>query len=200
MTDGSDEMMAATYRALCEHGYADLTMQRIADEADVTTAALHYHYDTKAELLTAFLDHLLDRFRERFDERLAETDVSGPVDRLDAFLGAIFAPHVGGDAGDFETALLEIKAQGPYDDDFREKLREHDEYMRRVVRECIAEGIEAGTFREVDPERAARFVVTAINGTHVRQVALGEDPTATREALCEYVEENLLGDAEVSLA
>lgn len=199
MTEGRDAIMAATHRALCAHGYADLTMQRIADEADVTTAALHYHYDTKAELLTAFLDHLLETFRHRFDERLAEEEVSGPVERLEAFLDEIFAPHIGENAGDFETALLEIKAQGPYDEAFRATLREHDEYMRRVVEDCVAEGVETDAFHDVDPVKAARFIVTTINGTHVRQVALGEDPTEARDALYEYVETNLLRDAEVSL-
>ncbi|MEF8974259.1 MAG: helix-turn-helix domain-containing protein, partial [Haloarcula sp.] len=48
MNDGdtADDIMDATYRALCTHGYADLTMQDIADESDKSKAALHYHYDS----------------------------------------------------------------------------------------------------------------------------------------------------------
>lgn len=56
------EILEATNRALCEHGYAGLTVQRIADEASVTSAAIHYHFDTKEELLNAFLDDLIGRF------------------------------------------------------------------------------------------------------------------------------------------
>jgi AcrR family transcriptional regulator len=32
--DTCEAIMSATYRALCAHGYADLTMQDIADETD----------------------------------------------------------------------------------------------------------------------------------------------------------------------
>ena len=41
-SDTPEEVMEATCRALCEHGYADLTMQDVADESDKSTAALHY--------------------------------------------------------------------------------------------------------------------------------------------------------------
>lgn len=49
-----EEIMEATYRALREHGYADLTIKRIAAEYGKSTAAVHYHYDTKEELLRRF--------------------------------------------------------------------------------------------------------------------------------------------------
>ncbi len=67
--------MAATYRALCAHGYADLTMQRIADEAGKSKSLLHYHYGTKQELLVAFLDYLFDRF----EARVAATEGDAPT-------------------------------------------------------------------------------------------------------------------------
>ena len=38
---GADEIMQGVYRALCAHGYADLTMQDIADECDCSTSLLH---------------------------------------------------------------------------------------------------------------------------------------------------------------
>jgi len=201
MGDAREELMAATHRALCEHGYAGLTTSRIAEEAGVTTAALHYHFDTKEDLLGAFLDHLLDRTQSRFEERITEDGTAGPVERLATFLDEIFAPHTGEDADGAETALLEIKAQAPYDASFRRKLEAHDEYMRGVLRDCIAEGIEAGSVRETDPDAAARFMTTVINGAHVRQVALGEDPALARAGLADYVETDLLApDAEVSFA
>ncbi|PSQ42055.1 TetR family transcriptional regulator, partial [Halobacteriales archaeon QS_9_68_42] len=45
----------ATYRALCDHGYAALTMQDIADECDCSKSLLHYHFDTKEDLLVELL-------------------------------------------------------------------------------------------------------------------------------------------------
>ncbi|MFB6197855.1 MAG: TetR/AcrR family transcriptional regulator, partial [Halobacteriaceae archaeon] len=109
------EIMDATYRALCRHGYADLTMQRIADELSLSKAAVHYHYETKEDLLNAFLEHLLDRF----EQRLASQS-SDPRTRLDTFLDAVFGPAEEGD-NDFAIALTEIKAQSPFNEGYRNR-------------------------------------------------------------------------------
>jgi len=66
--DPNEEIMRATYRALQEHGYADLTIKRIAEEYGKSTAAIHYHYDTKDDLLAAFLDYILDQFQNTVHE------------------------------------------------------------------------------------------------------------------------------------
>ncbi len=178
--------MKATYRALCEHGYADLTMQRIADESSRSKAALHYHYDTKEALLRSFLDYLL----ERFERSTAAADGAAPPERLQAFLDAIFESNTSEETG-FATALLEIKAQAPYNEAYRERLLEWDQAMRATVADAVRDGIESGEFRDVDPERVARFVATTINGAHVRQVALEEDLGAARELLEAYLDHTL---------
>lgn len=180
-TDTPDEIIAATSRALCEHGYAELTMQRIAEEGSVTTAAIHYHFDTKGELLNAFLNDLITRF----EARLA-CDVDDPRERLDVFLNAVFTRSE--DADEFLVALMEMKQQSPYQDSFRERFHALDEVMRSVVADAVTDGIEAGYFDPVDPDETARHVVTAINGTHVRMVTLGEDADTTRATVEQYLE------------
>ncbi|MEF8843375.1 MAG: TetR/AcrR family transcriptional regulator [Haloarculaceae archaeon] len=92
--DSRERIMRATYCALCKHDYASLTTQDIADESDLSKAALHYHYDSKADLLRAFLEYLLDSFRER---ATAETADEGPFERVRTLVGLLFEPP-GGDA------------------------------------------------------------------------------------------------------
>lgn len=189
----SEKMMKATYRALCEHGYADLTMQRIADESPLSKATFHYHFDTKEELLKSFLDYLL----ADFDERLA-CEASDPDERLDAFLDAIFTPAEDDSVeDDFAIALMELKAQAPYHDAYRERFLAMDGRMREVVADAVRDGIESGAFDDADPEAVARTVVTAINGAHAREVALGESPSETRELVEDYLERQLGRTPEV---
>jgi len=93
--------------------------------------------------------------------------------------------------------MLEVRAQAPYDDDFREHLDKFDEYIAAEVRGIVADGVEAGVFRDdTDPEARAEFVVTVFDGAHVRAITAGRPLSATRERLAEYVEENLLADGE----
>lgn len=176
-SESTAEIIEATGRALCEHGYADLTMQRIADESSVTSAAIHYHFDTKEELLNAFLDDLLDRF----ESRLA-CEASDPRERLNDFLDAVFEES-SSDHDDFPVALMELKAQAPYHDLFRQRFVELDEAVRSVVETAVRDGIEAGYFDDADPERVAHLVATMINGSHVRTVALAEENSRTRESI-----------------
>ncbi|WP_255195521.1 TetR/AcrR family transcriptional regulator [Halorarius litoreus] len=185
MGDASADIMSATYRALCEHGYADLTMQRIADASGRSKAALHYHYDTKEELLNAFLDDMLDQFEARLACESAD-----PAERLGTFLDAVFDPAAEV-TGEFPVALLEIKAQAPYHEPYRTRLREMDERMRELLEATVAEGVESGAFADCDPETVARFVVTLINGSHARNVALGEAPEQGRTLVEAYLERTL---------
>jgi AcrR family transcriptional regulator len=185
MSEAGDEIMEATYRALCEHGYADLTMQRIADESDRSKAALHYHYDTKAELLLAFLEHMADWFESELP-----TDSAPPEERIRSVVAAVF-DRARTDRGEYATALLEIKAQAPYDDAYRARLRELDERLRRTVADAVRDGVDAGEFADADPEAVARFVATAMNGARAREVALGEDPGETRTLIEAYLASEL---------
>ncbi|ELZ25623.1 TetR family transcriptional regulator [Halosimplex carlsbadense 2-9-1] len=219
--DGStpEAIMGATYRALCEHGYADLTMQDIADQSDKSKASLHYHYDTKEELLLAFLDHLYDAFTDD----VGTTDGDDAVERLVRFVDEVLCPAErtdeadgesdGGETGsdgpdddgtgeyeEFQTALLEIKAQGPYVEAYREQLERVDAFVRGRVRDIVAAGIDEGTIRsDVDPDDTAAFVATLVDGVNTRRVALGETDGSVRDTFLAYVRANLLApDADVA--
>ncbi|MFQ3320151.1 MAG: AcrR family transcriptional regulator [Natronomonas sp.] len=183
------EIMEATYQALCEHGYADMTVQRIADESSLSTAAIHYHFDTKEELLIAFLDYLIERFEQRF-----ACTANDPRERLETFLHKVFAPE---DSGDFPIALLELKAQAPYHEGYRERFLEVDRHMRDIVAEAVRNGIDGNYFDDADPDTVARSVVTMINGGHSREVSLGETQEKTRDAVEEYLELQLGWTPEV---
>jgi AcrR family transcriptional regulator len=194
-----EDIMRAVYSALCTHGYADLTMQDIADESVLSKAALHYHYDTKRDLLLAFLEHL----HGKFTERLADAEAAAgddPADRLVTFIDAALFPPERADADlrEFRTAVLEIKAQAPYVPAFREHLAKFDGFVHDRVAAIVAEGVERGRFDErADPETVACFVVTVINGAHTRSVAVDHAVEDTRAVLVEYLCRHLAIDEEV---
>jgi AcrR family transcriptional regulator len=188
-TDTREEIMEATYRALCEHGYANLTMQAIADEFEKTKAVLHYHYDTKDELLAAFLEHLLDRFTNRLD-----VDSDGPNARLDALIDELLLGLDDGDeeSHEFHTALLELRAQAPHNAAFREQLAANYDLLLDMLTAIIDDGIERGVFHDVDAERLAALIMATMLGGRVHQITLDREAIAldVREAL----EDEILAD------
>jgi AcrR family transcriptional regulator len=192
----TDEILDGVHSALCTHGYANLTMQDIADECDRSTALLHYHYDTKEDLLVAFLDHIVSKYEGKLD---AETD-DPPEQRLVTFLARfVYAPEEDRRQS-FHLALLEMRSQGPFNDRIREKLEYSDEVLRGTAADILRDGIEAGVFEDVDPDRTAALLVAALDGARTRQITLGEgqpEATYTRaviEELLSQVVEPILAD------
>ncbi|OLZ41614.1 TetR family transcriptional regulator [Natrinema saccharevitans] len=183
VSDPNEEIMRATYRALREHGYADLTIQRIADEYGKSTAAIHYHYDTKEDLLAAFLDYVLDRFKDT----VHEVETTDPERRLDKLLDKLLVEPE--DHQDLLVAILEMRSQAPYKDRFSDRFRQNDEYVRYLLRTVIDQGIQDGVFADVDTEHVARALMMIVDGARTRAVVLDEDCalTTARRTADEYV-------------
>ncbi|SDC87524.1 TetR/AcrR family transcriptional regulator [Natrinema hispanicum] len=182
-----DDLMEATYCALCKHGYAEVTMQDIAAESTKSKGTLHYHFDSKQDLLESFLEFLLDRFEERTETVPGET----PAERLHEFTDELLTPS-DDSAEEFRTAILEIKAQSPYNEAYRERLREFDRALRERIATLVADGLKAGEFHDdVEPEATADFLVTLFHGAQTRATAVDRPPERTRQYVHMYIDETL---------
>src|SRR6476661_3033188 len=71
------KLLDATVECLFELGYARTTTTEIADRAGVSRGAQLHHYPTKAELVSAAMEHLFDE-REREFRRAIENIPPGP--------------------------------------------------------------------------------------------------------------------------
>lgn len=169
-TSSRDAIMEATFDALCEHGYASLTMQSIADQFDKSKSLIHYHFDSKDELLTAFMAYLLEGF-------VGQIEACGTDDPTGSLLGMAYHVVVGDDdSRDFHTALLELRAQAPYNAALRHQLVENDRRIRKLIADIVREGQDAGEFDEsVDPEAFAVLFRSTIEGAQSHEVILGDD-------------------------
>ena len=80
------EIVGALLAVMAEHGYEKATIQVIAKTAGLAPGLLHYHFNSKAEILLELVKSLAELSRRRFDEfaKLAST----PEDRLHAYINA----------------------------------------------------------------------------------------------------------------
>jgi AcrR family transcriptional regulator len=184
-------IMAATYRALTEHGYADLTVQRIADQFDKSKSLLYHHYDGKDDLLTGFLEFALDHF----EDGMSLTKGNRPDERL----RVLFDVLVGTDSEvdeEFVAVLVELRAQAVNDADYRNQFAKNDEFFRDHIADVVRDGIEEGVFREVDPKQTASFLLTVINGGLTERTTTENRAVArcVRAELDEYLDAHLLAD------
>lgn len=127
-------ILEATHRALCRHGYADVTVADVAAEADRSTTAIHYHFERKEALFTSLLSFL----SERHSARISAIDADEPRARLRAIVEAAVAGDRAESGRDFRTAMVAVGAQAPYDEAVRATLTRFDDFLAAELRETIA--------------------------------------------------------------
>jgi len=210
--DTQAAIMNATYRALCEHGYADLTIQTIADEFDKSKSLLYYHYDTKDEILIGLLDYLLGQFTVRVaidppdegaglsqprrpdDPSFVIDPTDDPPAQLRSFIDELLPASIDEDGREFQVALLELRSQALSNEAYREQFGRADRLIQDTLADVLRSGVEDGSFRDVDVERTVEHLVSTINGAMLQRATTDDDVTKTREALLAFVDSHLLAD------
>lgn len=183
-------IMQATYDAMVTHGYADLTIQNIADRFPKSKSLLYYHYDAKSDLMLDFFAYLLEEFER-------ELDVDEPVTDPRAALEEVFETFAPRTLDDEEralrVALIELQAQAVHDERFRERYADLMAGIRGAIRRAVAAGVDAGVFRPVDPDREAEHLFATLLGGSLQQATIDPDASArVREIVDEYVERALV--------
>jgi AcrR family transcriptional regulator len=196
--DTHERIMQATFETVQEYGFAGLSIQRIAEKADLSKSSFYHFFDDKDDLLLAFLDEMLAQYGGPLEgiENSAE-----PLDVLWAYVdfglygladGAI--PPLEGEA-DLQSGrpYVELRSQGTYDASYRDRFTDMDASMRGRLATVIERGIADGTFHEVDADRTAEFLVTVmLGGLFRRATADGVDVDAVKAELEEIIQFRLL--------
>ncbi|MFB6184442.1 MAG: TetR/AcrR family transcriptional regulator [Haloarculaceae archaeon] len=204
------DIMRATYRALQKHGYAGLSIQRIADETDLSKSTFYHHYEGKDDLLLSFLEFTLGQFLND----LSRLDTGDPRRDLRVFFDAVlFDTHPDevtaktGPDGDcphddstgeidreaVKATVIELRAHAVRDGRYREQFTAADERMRDQLADIIARGVEGGQFHDVDVTRTADLLLTLAFGALLRPPTADVDaPSEVRDEIRQYVDDRLL--------
>lgn len=187
--------MRATYVALEEYGYADLSIQRIADEADLSKSTFYHHFEDKEDLLRSFIEFVIQEVTA-----LLTTEAGNDAEEnLRTLLELVASPNpdVERDLPDDVEKMLgtyvELRAQAVRDVSIAEKFEETDRVMEARIGSLIRQGIANGRFRDVDPDATASFLLASVAGHLFRRTTRIDDPSPTFEASLEtYLDEHLL--------
>jgi AcrR family transcriptional regulator len=194
--DTREAIMEATFRALSKHGYTDLRMRDIGEEMEMTRQVIHYHYDGKHDLMSHFLEYIIDQY-----EGSVEVDEDAPPrEELDARIDqCLFGPEFD-DFGHWDRMKVyhELFTHAQNDEEHRAIFNDHYERIRGSITEVVEDGIEQGVFREVDAARMGQLVTDVIHAARGRKLSLGHDdaPEQARRSIDEFVLDSLQVDAE----
>lgn len=170
--DGTrEQILAATYHTLCEHGYADLTISRIGEEFEKSPSLVYHHYESKDELVLECLEFMIDRFEHRTTD-----DVDQPRERLEGFFGWLLESNVEAERRQFIALLVELRSVANREENYRQHFLRSDQVFEQYISTLLYSGIEQGTFKDCNPEQVAAYIVTTLTGVMLRRSTHDTDP------------------------
>jgi AcrR family transcriptional regulator len=192
-SDAEGEIMRATYRALLEHGYAGLSVSRIAEQLDKSKASIYYHYDSKDALLVAFLEYAADQF----ESSVATETGDDPRADLDHVVEKLLPRRPDEEQRQVQSVLLELRGQALTSESFSDQFTAMDERLAATVREILERGIETGAFRDVDAAEVAEHVLATVNGAMYARATTDREEAvdAVRDSLSTYLDATLEGES-----
>lgn len=194
-----EAIMEATFRALSKHGYADLRMRDIGDEFEMTRPVIHYHYNSKHELISSFLEHIITQYKND----VAVGDSDDQWERLRIRIDqCMFGPDIDGfDHWERMTVYHELFSQAQHNDAHRELFNEHYEGMVVGLAAVIEDGIEDGTFAAVDAMEFSQLLTDIIHSARARRISLGQTdaPERARAAIDTFVLPRLVPNIHVEI-
>lgn len=155
-----NRILEAAIDCFCQHGYDAASVAQICECAEVTKGGFYHHFPSKQALFV----ELMDRWLDGLDERLA-TSFADRENVPQCIMGmADMVGHVFEVASGRLPMFLEFWSQAAHDPDVWQATIAPYRWYRAFVAGLIEEGIDEGSLRPVDSQRAAQVLVALAIG------------------------------------
>jgi AcrR family transcriptional regulator len=178
-----ERILEAAVRRIASEGIDDVRIARIAADAGVSAAAVHYHFASRDALLAEALEHSYERAGDVRIGVPGEGEDETAVARLTAMVEACL-PAPGPLRDDF-VLWVELWLRAARAPELRPTGARLYARMRAWFAEAIADGVQRGEFAPCDPDRVADRVLALVDGYGVRVVT--QDPEMPLERAREEI-------------
>lgn len=152
------QIIAGLAEVMAERGYAKATVQEIAKAAGLTPGLVHYHFQSKQQILIALIEELAETVRARL-----RTSTESQDDRLHAAIDALVGTAAGIEARAVACwvvigaeAVRDPVVRDLYESVMRQLISEFEEIFRETMRKQGGSGATAAS--------AAVALVAAVEG------------------------------------
>lgn len=152
------QLLDIACRLFSQRGFNGTSLRDIAQEANITKAALYYHFPNKEALFDKIVLESLEALLNQVREACAAATT--PQDRIRAFMRTTAENY----ASNREGWIASSNAFRTHEDSpsKAKAVALRDEY-EKLLRGFIREGVESGALRAVDPAMAGRALLATIN-------------------------------------
>lgn len=163
-----DTVLPATLSLLADRGFADFTMEGVAEATGVSKSTLYRHWPTKLSLLRDALEELNRQPNVELEGKPARVQVERLLEHLVAALSVSVV-------GACIPALIEA---AEHHREVAEFLHEYSDRRRSTLTAALRRGIEEGEFpAHLDPELAA----LALSGPIFYRRLMTDNPLPVRD-------------------
>jgi AcrR family transcriptional regulator len=156
--DRPAQLLAIATRLFATRGYDGTSLRDIAQEAQITKAALYYHFPNKESLYQQIVVENMQRLIDRVN--VVVEQARGATNKVRAFFLTSVDLYAESPFG--WVASSNVFWSGMSSATRSAALSRRDRY-EKLLRSCIAEGIASGEFRDVDAAIAGRLLLSMLN-------------------------------------
>ncbi|GHB23439.1 TetR/AcrR family transcriptional regulator [Streptomyces chryseus] len=188
------QIVRETVRLIAERGFHAVRVADIAEACGTSTAAIHYHFPGRDELLEAAVRWCVDEDSARRANHIADAD--GAADELRRLI-ELRTPYTRLRRWQW-SIWLDLWAEAARSTAVGRLHIEHGRQWRATVADVLRRGVGQGVFRPTtDPDADALRLTALIDGLAAQVLAAapgsgaGTSPDAMRTALLAYVDATL---------
>lgn len=183
------EILEAAWRLIARGGYHTVRVSDIAAACGASSAAVHYYFPTKQDLLNAALRHCVEQAFDRQSRRLREVDDA--YERLTLFI-ELQLPRPG-QLHEEWSIWLQFWSETTLRPHLRAVHSAFYSRWRDTVTRIVRLGHRQGIFRNTDPEAVALRFTALTDGLAIQVLTgIGVTVETMRSALREFVDRELL--------
>lgn len=169
-----EHILAAARQALLAEGYERITTRRIAQQAGVNIATLHYHFKTKEILLSEAVRFGLRRSSDRLEAAIANApDATAALRHMFQTIWDMVRARPG-------IMRYDLAVRGFRDPDARREAAAMYEAYHQVMAAVFTRHVQAGGgfALGVTPETLTHYVVAAVDGVILQHTITNDDDAA----------------------
>lgn len=165
---GRERILNEAYLLFIRDGFAEVSMQQIADSVGITKATMYHHFRGKDDLYAAVCRRELERMRVGVAELVA---AGGPIRDLLERVARFFL-LTGGDA-DFVRLFSDFRRH--LSEERRRELLRDGRPPNEMLRPIFEQAIRCGELRPMDPDLAVELFLGVVIG-QIKFATDREDP------------------------
>lgn len=165
------QILKATYKAVAENGFDYVTLQDIANYANVSKGVTNYYFKNKEDVFSHLLSWITEKIH--INERSAINKESGALNKLEAYLNAAFTSPE--ENREFYRVYIDFLAQANNNERYRDINYKFYENCWALGKEIVLEGQKENIFSDIDPEKAAITIRAMIEGSLIQWLMRNND-------------------------